>query len=136
MRAKAGVLYVNDSKATNADSAARALACYDRIHWIAGGMSKAGGIAPLAPFFDRITRAWLIGRDAETFAATLAAHRVPHTLAGDLATAVALAAQMARAGETVLLSPAAASFDQFKSFEDRGEKFRALVMALANGKAA
>ena len=136
VRAKAGVLYVNDSKATNADSAARALACYQRIHWIAGGIGKAGGIAPLAPLFGRVAHAWLIGRDAEDFAATLAAHRVPHTLAGDLATAVALAAQAARAGETVLLSPAAASFDQFRSFEDRGEKFRALVMALANGKAA
>jgi UDP-N-acetylmuramoylalanine--D-glutamate ligase len=136
VRAKGGVLFINDSKATNADSAARALACYARVHWIAGGIGKAGGIAPLAPLFDRIAHAWLIGRDAEPFAATLAAHRVPHTVCGDLATAVAHAAAAARAGETVLLSPAAASFDQFRNFEERGEAFRSLVATLANGKAA
>lgn len=136
IRSKGGVLFVNDSKATNADSAARALACYDRIQWIAGGIAKAGGIAPLVPFFGRIAHAWLIGRDAGLFAKTLAAHGIPHTVVGDLATAVAHAAHAAGPGETVLLSPAAASFDQFKSFEERGEKFRAAVMALANGKAA
>jgi UDP-N-acetylmuramoylalanine--D-glutamate ligase len=136
IRAKGGVMYVNDSKATNADSAARALACHARIHWIAGGIAKEGGIDALAPHFDRIAHAWLIGRDAKVFVETLAVHRVPHTECGDLATAVAYAAAAARPGDTVLLSPAAASFDQFKSFEDRGERFRALVMALANGKAA
>lgn len=131
-----GVAFVNDSKATNADSAARALACYPRIHWIAGGIGKEGGIAPLAPLFGRIAHAWLIGRDAPAFAATLAAHGVAHTRCGELATAVSRAAAAARPGETVLLSPAAASFDQFQNFEQRGEAFRALVAALANGKAA
>lgn len=136
VRAKDGVLYVNDSKATNAESAARALACYRGIHWIAGGIGKAGGIEALAPFFDRIVHAWLIGRDAGTFAETLAAHDVAHTRCDELGTAVARASAAARPGETVLLSPAAASFDQFKNFEERGEKFRALVLALANGRAA
>jgi UDP-N-acetylmuramoylalanine--D-glutamate ligase len=136
IRARGGVLFINDSKATNADSAARALACHTRIHWIAGGIAKEGGISALAPFFDRIAHAWLIGRDAEEFARTLAAHGVAHTLCGELAAAVAQAAAAARPGETVLLSPAAASFDQFRNFEERGEKFRAAVMALANGRAA
>lgn len=131
-----GVGFVNDSKATNADSAARALACYQRIHWIAGGIGKAGGIEGLAPLFGRIAHAWLIGRDAEAFAATLAAHRVPHARCAGLAEAVSRAAAAARPGETVLLSPAAASFDQFANFEARGEAFRALVASLANGKAA
>ncbi len=136
VRAKGGVLFVNDSKATNADSAARALTCFRRIHWIAGGIGKAGGIAPLSPYFGRIAHAWLIGRDAGSFAATLAAHGVPHTLAGELPAAVAQAAAAARPGETVLLSPAAASFDQFRNFEARGEAFRAAVLALANDRAA
>lgn len=131
-----GVAFVNDSKATNADSAARALACHGRIHWIAGGIGKAGGIAGLAPFFPRIATAWLIGRDAEAFAATLAAHGVAHRVVGTLDAAVAEAAAAARTGDTVLLSPAAASFDQFANFEARGDRFRALVAGLANGKAA
>jgi UDP-N-acetylmuramoylalanine--D-glutamate ligase len=124
-----GVLYVNDSKATNADAAARALGCYERIHWIAGGQAKEGGIAPLAPYFPRIAHAWLIGEAANDFARTLAS--VPHTLAGDLATAVRGAAKAAAPGSVVLLSPACASWDQFKSFEHRGETFRRLVAALS-----
>jgi UDP-N-acetylmuramoylalanine--D-glutamate ligase len=131
-----GVAFINDSKATNADSAARALACYQRIHWIAGGIGKAGGIAGLAVHFPRIAHAWLIGRDAEIFAATLALHGVAHRVVGTLEAAVDSAAAAARAGETVLLSPAAASFDQFANFEARGDRFRALVAKLANGKAA
>lgn len=131
-----GVVFVNDSKATNADSAARALACYERIQWIAGGIGKAGGISGLAGNFPRIAQAWLIGRDAEIFAATLALHGVAHRVVGTLEAAVAEAAAAARAGETVLLSPAAASFDQFANFEARGDRFRALVANLANGKAA
>jgi UDP-N-acetylmuramoylalanine--D-glutamate ligase len=131
-----GVAFVNDSKATNADSAARALACYQRIHWIAGGIGKAGGIAGLVEFFPRIATAWLIGRDADGFARTLAAHGVPHRVVGTLDAAVAQAATEARPGDTVLLSPAAASFDQFANFEARGDRFRALVASLANGKAA
>ena len=127
-----GVVFVNDSKATNADSAARALGSYDRVVWIAGGIAKEGGIESLAPFFPRIARALLIGRDAPAFAATLAAHGVPHEIAGTLEEAVPAAAAAARAGAApvVLLSPACASFDQFTGFDARGERFRALVQRL------
>ncbi|WP_027284439.1 UDP-N-acetylmuramoyl-L-alanine--D-glutamate ligase [Rubritepida flocculans] len=130
-----GVTFVNDSKATNADSAARALASYPRVVWIAGGMGKEGGIAPLAPWFPRIAEAFLIGRDAPAFAATLAAHGVPHALCGTLEQAVPRAAEAARRGaaDVVLLSPAAASWDQFTGFDQRGDRFRALVAALEGG---
>ncbi|MBS7793098.1 UDP-N-acetylmuramoyl-L-alanine--D-glutamate ligase [Roseococcus sp. SDR] len=126
------VRFVNDSKATNADSAARALASYDRILWIAGGMGKEGGIAPLAEYFPRIAEAFLIGRDAPEFAATLAAHGVAHRMCGTLAEAVPAAAAAAKSGaaDVVLLSPAAASWDQFTGFDARGDAFRALVRAL------
>lgn len=132
------VAFVNDSKATNADSTAWALSSYPRVVWIAGGMGKAGGIEPLAPFFDRVAEAFLIGRDAPEFAATLAAHGVKHRLCATLEAAVPLAAQAARAGaaEVVLLSPAAASWDQFTGFDARGDAFRALVAALPEGSAA
>jgi UDP-N-acetylmuramoylalanine--D-glutamate ligase len=128
-----GVVFINDSKATNADAAARALGCYDRIVWIAGGIAKAGGIAPLAPFFPRILHAELIGRDAGGFAETLAAHAVPHRIAGTLEAAVPAAFARARAlgAAVVLLSPACASFDQFSGFEARGDRFAALVAGLA-----
>jgi UDP-N-acetylmuramoylalanine--D-glutamate ligase len=133
-----GIAFVNDSKATNADAAARALGCYQRIVWIAGGIAKAGGIEPLAPLFPRIARALLIGRDGPAFAATLAAHGVAHEIAGTLDAAVpaALAAARATGAEVVLLSPATASFDQFSGFEARGERFAALVADLARGEAA
>lgn len=124
------VRFVNDSKATNADSAARALASYDRVVWIAGGTGKAGGIETLAAFFPRIAQALLIGRDAPQFAATLKAHGVAHRLCGSLAEAVPLAASAARDDDVVLLSPAAASWDQFTGFDARGDAFRALVRAL------
>lgn len=126
------VRFVNDSKATNADSTARALASYDRVLWIAGGTGKAGGITSLAAYFPRIAEAYLIGRDGPEFAATLAMHGVPHRLCGTLAEAVPAAAQAARAGaaDVVLLSPAAASWDQFTGFDARGDAFRALVRAL------
>lgn len=124
------VRFVNDSKATNADSAARALASYERILWIAGGSGKEGGIAPLTQYFPRIAQAFLIGRDAPQFAQTLAAHGVAHRLCGTLAEAVPLAAQAANGEEVVLLSPAAASWDQFTGFDARGDAFRALVRAL------
>ena len=131
----AGVLFINDSKATNAASAARALACHERIVWIAGGIAKAGGIESLAPFFPRVSEALLIGRDAPQFAETLARHGVAHRLVGTLAAAVPAAFAAARAeGAVVLLSPASASFDQFANFEARGEAFRALVTALADGE--
>jgi UDP-N-acetylmuramoylalanine--D-glutamate ligase len=132
-----GVLFVNDSKGTNADAAARALACYPRVFWIAGGRAKEGGIAPLAPHFPRVARAFLVGESARAFAATLAAHGVAHEIAGTLEAAVpaAFAAARAAAPAVVLLSPAAASFDQFAHFEARGEAFRAAVARLARERA-
>ena len=134
----AGVTFVNDSKATNADSAARALASYERVVWIAGGLAKDGGIESLAPFFPRIARAVLIGRDAPMLAATLAAHGVPHEIAGtlDAALPVAAAAALGGAAPVVLLSPACASFDQFTGFDARGERFRALVQQMMAADAA
>ncbi|MDF2234001.1 UDP-N-acetylmuramoyl-L-alanine--D-glutamate ligase [Albimonas sp. CAU 1670] len=126
---KDGVAFVNDSKATNADAAEKALLAWPRVRWIAGGVPKAGGIAPLVPLFDRVACAYLIGEAADAFAATLG--DTPHVLCGDLETAVARAAAEAQPGEAVLLSPACASFDQFKSFEHRGDVFRALARKAA-----
>jgi UDP-N-acetylmuramoylalanine--D-glutamate ligase len=127
------VLFVNDSKATNADSAAQALACFSHIFWIAGGRAKTGGIATLARFFPRIRKAYLIGEAATDFAAELQG-RVPHVIAGTLERAVELAAAEAETSDVaepvVLLSPACASFDQYRNFEIRGDKFRELVRAL------
>jgi len=128
-----GVLFVNDSKATNADAAEKALLAYDRIRWIAGGRAKEGGIASLAPQFGRIAHAYLIGEAANAFASTLG--QTPHTLCGDLDTAFARALADAAPGDVVLLAPAAASFDQFSSFEARGEAFRALVSAASADRA-
>jgi UDP-N-acetylmuramoylalanine--D-glutamate ligase len=127
-----GVAFVNDSKATNADAAARALGCYDRVVWIAGGIAKAGGISSLERFFPRILHAELIGRDAGTFAETLGRYGVPHHIAGTLDAAVPAAFERASAlgAPVVLLSPASASFDQFSGFEARGDRFAALVAAL------
>ncbi len=128
----AGIDFIDDSKATNADAAVRALGCYPRVVWIAGGIAKAGGIETLAPLFPRVAYALLIGRDADTLAATLAAHGVAHAIAGTLEVAVPAALEAARrAGAPVLLSPACASFDQFASFEARGERFAALARRLA-----
>jgi UDP-N-acetylmuramoylalanine--D-glutamate ligase len=127
------VLFVNDSKATNADSAARALACFSDIFWIAGGQPKTGGIDQLSGFFPRIRKAYLIGEAAAAFAARLE-RQVPFVVAGSLDRAVELAARDAEAAAemapVVLLSPACASFDQFRNFEVRGDKFRELVQAL------
>lgn len=128
-----GIRFVNDSKATNADAAARALACYAPVYWIAGGRMKAGGIAGLTPQFQRIRHAFLIGECAETFAGQLAG-TVPVTRCDTLDAAVPAAFAAARADgiehATVLLSPAAASWDQFTGFEARGDRFTALVDAL------
>jgi len=127
------VRYINDSKATNADASEKALLCYEAIYWIAGGLAKAGGIAPLAPYFGRLRHAFLIGNATEEFAATLDG-KVPFSRCGDLASAVSAAAGLARAERVpdavVLLSPACASFDQFTDFEARGDRFRDLVAAL------
>jgi UDP-N-acetylmuramoylalanine--D-glutamate ligase len=132
-----GVRYINDSKATNADAAEKALACYPAIYWIAGGLPKAGGIASLAPYFGRLRRAFLIGRATEEFAATLDGE-VPFSRCGDLATALAAAAEHARRervpSAVVLLSPACASYDQFANFEARGDMFRRLVGDLPGAK--
>ncbi|WP_420405972.1 UDP-N-acetylmuramoyl-L-alanine--D-glutamate ligase [Nisaea sp.] len=128
-----GIRYVNDSKATNADAAERALGCYDPIYWIAGGRAKEGGIAPLKPCFSRIRHAFLIGESAPSFGKTLG-DAVPHTQCGTLDKAVDAAHLMAREehlpGATLLLSPAAASFDQFDNFEQRGDRFRDRVLRL------
>ncbi|MSP88350.1 MAG: UDP-N-acetylmuramoyl-L-alanine--D-glutamate ligase [Alphaproteobacteria bacterium] len=128
-----GVRFVNDSKATNADAAQRALVCYDTIYWIAGGRAKEGGISTLAPYFPRIAHAYLIGEAAAEFARSLDG-KIPYTMCGDLTNALAEAAAQARAdrrpGAVVLLSPACASFDQYANFEARGDAFRSLVESL------
>jgi UDP-N-acetylmuramoylalanine--D-glutamate ligase len=133
-----GITFINDSKATNADSVACALSCYDRVVWIAGGQAKQGGIEPLVSFFPRIVQAFLIGRDAPILSATLAAHNVPHHTVGTLEAATAAAAAAAHTTETpvVLLSPACASWDQFTGFEQRGDRFAELVAVLAQERAA
>ena len=126
-----GVAWVNDSKATNADAASRALGCYDRLIWIVGGMAKAGGIEALRPDFPRVAHALLIGRDAPVLARTLAAAGVPHSTPGTLDAAVPAARALASRlhSPVVLLSPACASFDQFTGFEARGDRFRDLVLS-------
>jgi len=129
--AQNGIRFINDSKATNADATARALACYDRVYVILGGVPKAGGVDSLAAFFPRIRKAYLIGQAAEAFAETLQG-RVAYQMCGDMANAVAASARDAAgdSGAVVLLSPACASFDQFENFEARGETFRSLVSEL------
>jgi UDP-N-acetylmuramoylalanine--D-glutamate ligase len=134
------VIFINDSKATNADSTEKALASFARdIYWILGGKPKEGGIVPLATYFPRIAKAYLIGQAAEGFAATLGT-AVPFERCGTLDVAVEAAARDAakcKGGEpVVLLSPACASYDQFKNFEQRGETFRRLVAALPGVAAA
>ena len=128
----AGVRYYNDSKATNPDSSAPALAAWPpvdgkpRIHWILGGRAKGRDIGPCADWLGYVAHAWLIGEAAGDFARAIG-ERAPHSHAGDLASALAGARTMARPGDIILLSPAAASFDQFRDFEARGDAFRALV---------
>lgn len=129
------VRFINDSKATNADAAERALVCFNDIFWIAGGKAKEGGIEPLKSLFGRIRKAYLIGDAAEAFAQTLNG-AVPHEISGTLQKAVEDAHADARASSAtspvVLLSPACASFDQFRDFEQRGDVFRDLVTGLAS----
>jgi UDP-N-acetylmuramoylalanine--D-glutamate ligase len=131
------VLFVNDSKGTNADAAAHALSSFADIFWIAGGKPKVGGITGLTDYFPRIRKAYLIGEAAQEFAGTLG-DRVPHEISETLDVAVANAARDAEASglhdPVVLLSPACASFDQYRNFEIRGAKFRDLVNALPGVK--
>ena len=127
------IAFVNDSKATNADAAEKSLSSFQAIHWIAGGLPKEGGIEALRPLFGRIEKAYLIGEAAPSFAATLG-EAMPYEISGTLDAAVAHAAAGAEASQAaepvVLLAPAAASFDQFRNFEKRGEAFVNAVMAL------
>src|SRR6185312_10106612 len=127
------VIYVNDSKATNADATARALSSYRNIYWIIGGQAKEGGVAPLAPYFDRIKHAFLIGEATELFAGQLEG-KLPFDRCGDLQSALNAAHARAQAEATepavVLLSPACASWDQWKSYEHRGDAFREMARAL------
>ena len=132
--ARAGsVLFVNDSKATNADAAGKALGSFEEIYWIVGGRAKEGGLAGLEPFHEKIARAYLIGEAAEDFARQLG-DAVPHVTCGTLETAVAQAAADASQSQghepVVLLSPACASYDQFDNFAKRGDAFRELVMRI------
>ncbi len=130
---KGNILYVNDSKATNADSAAKALSSFHDIFWIAGGKPKSGGIASLAEFFPRIRKAYLIGEAAQDFAKTLEG-QVPYEIVGVMSAAVDAATRDAEASglkePAVLLSPACASFDQYPNFEVRGKAFTDLVLAV------
>jgi UDP-N-acetylmuramoylalanine--D-glutamate ligase len=130
---RGAVLFVNDSKGTNADAAARALSSFADIFWIAGGKPKSGGILSLAEYFPRIRKAYLIGEAADEFAQTLGA-KVPNEISGTLEVAVEQAAKDAEAAgladPVVLLSPACASYDQYRNFEIRGARFRDLVLAL------
>jgi UDP-N-acetylmuramoylalanine--D-glutamate ligase len=123
-----GVRFVNDSKATNVDSAAKALQAFPKIRWIAGGLGKEGGIAALAPHLGPVVKAYLIGHSARDFALQIG--DTPHEICETMDRAVARAAEEAQPGDTVLLAPAAASFDQYPDFEKRGEDFTARVKAL------
>ncbi len=122
---KRGVRFVNDSKATNVDSAGKALQAFARIRWIAGGMGKDGGIAALAPYLGSVVKAYLIGHSARDFALQLG--DTPYEICETMARAVERAAAEAVEGEVVLLAPAAASFDQYPNFEKRGDEFVELV---------
>ncbi len=120
-----GVKFVNDSKATNADAAGKALSAFKNIRWIAGGQAKEGGISGLTQMFGNVAKAYLIGEAADEFAGQLG--DTPHEISGTLEAAVAAARKDAEEGDVILLAPACASFDQFESFETRGEAFEELV---------
>ena len=129
IRDKDGVVFVNDSKATNPASTAPALAAFDGIRWICGGRAKTDNLDECARNFGHVRKAYTIGEAGELFASLLS----PHMAVAECKTlerAVGEAAAEAESGDTVLLSPACASFDQFRDFEDRGDRFRALVGAL------
>jgi UDP-N-acetylmuramoylalanine--D-glutamate ligase len=126
----AGVAYVNDSKATNPDSTAPALAAFDGIHWILGGQAKTKDLDACRPSFGHVRAAYTIGEAGPLFL-DLLENDIPTVYAETLAHAVELCRAAAKPGETVLLSPACASFDQFRDYEDRGDTFRGLVESLA-----
>jgi len=125
-----GVLYVNDSKATNATSAAPALGAYPKIHWVLGGRRKTDDLDACRPFYGHVVAAYTIGESAELFAKILLEAGIFATNTGTLEQAVKAAYAVARPGETVLLSPACASYDQFSDYEARGEAFRLAVAGL------
>lgn len=125
-----GVTFINDSKATNPESAAPALAAFNRVHWIVGGKAKGDDLDACLPHLDHVVRAYAIGDAAPVFARVLTG-KVPVEEAGTLAAALASAASQAAPGEVVLLSPAAASFDQFRDYEHRGQAFREAVGGLS-----
>ncbi len=131
---KNGVRFINDSKATNADAASKALVCYENIYWIAGGLPKIGGLSGLEELMPHVVHAFLIGEASEAFALWCEAKNVPYTECGTLHVATQQAAAMAwnqkKKDSVVLLSPACASWDQFSSFEERGDKFVSLVSSL------
>ncbi len=129
VRTKDGVLFVNDSKATNPTAAAPALAAFDSIRWILGGQAKTDSLDECVPHFGNVRSAYTIGEAADLFETLLAPH-MPVKNCGKLDAAVREAARDSKPGDTVLLSPACASFDQFRDFEERGERFKALVGAL------
>jgi UDP-N-acetylmuramoylalanine--D-glutamate ligase len=124
-----GVLFVNDSKATNPTSTAPALASYPAVHWILGGLPKSNDLDACEPFLDHVKAAYTIGEAGPMFAELLGS-RLPVRQCEMLIEAVGVAAQAAKPGEVVLLSPACASFDQFRDYEARGDAFRAAVEAL------
>ena len=128
-----GVTFVNDSKATNVDSALKALLAFKNIRWICGGLQKEGGLEALRPGFASVRKAYVIGREADGFAVQLTG--VETEACGTMDRAVAQAVADAEAGDVVLLAPAAASFDQYDSFEKRGDDFMAKVLAHAKGQA-
>jgi UDP-N-acetylmuramoylalanine--D-glutamate ligase len=122
-----GIAFVNDSKATNVDAARQALRAFPRIRWICGGLEKEGGVGALAPDLGAVVKAYLIGREAAGFALQLP--QIEAEVCTTMARAVDRAVAEAQPGDTVLLAPAAASFDQYDNFERRGDDFAALVRA-------
>jgi UDP-N-acetylmuramoylalanine--D-glutamate ligase len=129
VRAREGVIFVNDRKATNPTATAPALAAFPAIRWILGGRAKTDNLDECAPHFDHVRSAYTIGEAAELFERILKPH-MPVKNCRELGEAVKAAAHDAQSGDTVLLSPACASFDQFRDFEERGDQFRELVGAL------
>lgn len=124
-----GVLFVNDSKATNAASTAPALAAYPRVHWIVGGLAKSDNLDECVPNFGHVVKAYTIGEAGPLFTQILSPH-MPVEMSEMMGAAVCSAASQAQPGDVVMLSPACASFDQFKDFEARGDAFKAIVEAL------